>query len=118
MTPWEHEARDAHNSNWERGEIQPDCIEMGLEAPRGNAAINLRRRLRRQGTPALTKAWLAGRDFAFADNCMIPCEKRLGLICMDRCAPATARTSQNVSGEQACPFKECHSGLHNRRGPR
>ena len=39
MTPQEREARDAHNSNWERGEIQPDCIEMGLEAPRGGAAI-------------------------------------------------------------------------------
>ncbi|HCH57276.1 MAG TPA: hypothetical protein DEV64_09325 [Rhodospirillaceae bacterium] len=57
---------------------------MVLEAPRVDAAI-------RHYDPAFDDmerqfcetAWLAGRGFGFADNCMIPHEKRLSLICMD-----------------------------------
>ena len=49
-------------------------------------------------------AWPGGRDFGVADNCMIPYEKRLSLICMDSLAPATARTSQNVSRMEARPY--------------
>lgn len=84
MTPWEREARYARNSNWERGEIWRDCIEMVPEAPRVEAAIrhydaafdDMERKF-------CETAWLGGRDFGFADNCMIPYEKRLSMIYMD-----------------------------------
>ena len=63
MTP-EREARYARNSNWERGEIWRDCIEMVLR-PRVEAAIrhydaafdDMERKF-------CETAWLGGRDFA------------------------------------------------------
>lgn len=84
MTPEEREARYARNPNPERREIQRDCIEMGLDAPRVGAAVrqydaafdDMERQLSE-------KPWLGGRDFGFADICMIPYVNRLSLICMD-----------------------------------
>ena len=57
---------------------------MVLEAPRVEAAIRhcdvASDDMERQFCET---SWLAGRDFGFADNCMIPYYKRLSLICMD-----------------------------------
>ena len=53
-------------------------------------------------------AWLAGRDFGFADNCMIPY--------VDPQPPERHRMYRANEGAPDLP--ECRSGLHDRRGPR
>lgn len=84
MTPEQREERYARNPNLERREIQRECIEQGLGAPRvgpvvkqyDDAFADMERQLGKT-------RWLAGDDFGFADICMVPYVNRLSLICMD-----------------------------------
>ena len=84
MTSEEGEARYARNPKPERRETKPDCIEMGLEAPRVGAAMKQYDDAFDELESQLAETeWLPGRDFGIADICMIPYVNRLELICMD-----------------------------------
>ena len=70
--------------NPERHETHGDRIEIGLEAPRVSAAVRHNDAAFDDMERQLCKtAWLAGGDFGFADNWMIPYKNRLSVICMD-----------------------------------
>ena len=84
MTTEEREARYASNPNPERRAIQRDCIELGLDAPRVGAVVKQYDEAFADMERQLDDTkWLSGRNFGFADICMIPYVNRLSLIAMD-----------------------------------